>query len=185
MKQTIFTTLLTVLMSMVGAKAFAYDIAVMNNKGTTLHYNYINDMTELEVASVGPFIASENYIRQYTNVEIPEEVTYMNKTLKVTSIGDNAFRNVSCLNSIIIPNSITRIGNYAFYNCELGSVIIPNSVTSIGDYAFYHCGLSSVTIPNCVTSIGNYTFSECRKLTSVTIPNSVTSIGDNAFEGCI
>jgi hypothetical protein len=85
--------------------------------------------------------------------------------------------------SVIIPNSVTSIGNYAFYNCiGLTSVTIPDSVTSIGGYAFYNCiGLTSVTIPDSVTSIGMGAFYNCIGLTSVTIPDSVTSIGDYAF----
>ena len=68
---------------------------------------------------------------------------------------------------------------------SLTSVTIPNSVTSIGDFAFYDCsGLTSVSIPNSVTSIGWYAFYECRGLTSVTIPNSVTEIGEGAFGKC-
>ena len=85
-----------------------------------------------------------------------------------------------------IPNSVTNVGNYAFYNCNgLTSVTIPNSVTSIGDHAFEYCNsLTSVTIPNSVTNVGDYAFKGCNGLTSVTIPNSVTSIGDYAFEDC-
>jgi len=65
------------------------------------------------------------------------------------------------------------------------STIIPNSVTSIGELAFYYCsGLTSITIPNSVTSIGNFAFSGCSGLTSITIPNSVTSIGIWVFDGC-
>ena len=68
---------------------------------------------------------------------------------------------------------------------ELTSVTIPDSITSIGDYAFYNCtGLTSVTIPDSVTSIGEYAFSKCTGLTSITIGNSVTSIGDYAFLRC-
>ena len=68
---------------------------------------------------------------------------------------------------------------------SLTSVTISNSVTSIGDSAFYECtSLTSVTIPNSVTSIGASAFSRCTSLTSVTIPSSVTGIGDNAFHGC-
>ena len=90
------------------------------------------------------------------------------------------------LTSIIIPNSVTSIGEYAFSDCTgLTSVTIPNSVTSIGSNAFSNCtGLTSVTIPNSVTSIGSNAFSNCTGLTSVTIPNSVTSIGSNAFNKC-
>jgi hypothetical protein len=68
---------------------------------------------------------------------------------------------------------------------KTGAFAIPNSVTSIGDWAFYGCSnLTSVTIPNSVTSIGGWAFSFCSSLTGVTIPNSVTSIGEWAFWNC-
>lgn len=127
---------------------------------------------------------------------------------KVTQIGSNAFLG-STFTNITIPNSVTHIGNKAFYGCNsLTNITIPNSVTSIGDYAFFCCrsltnitipdsvtnigqnafslcsSLTNVTIPNSVTSIEPDTFSECSSLTSITIPNSVTSIGDHAFFYC-
>ena len=64
------------------------------------------------------------------------------------------------------------------------NTIIPNSVTSIGESAFYCSSLTSITIPNSVTSIGETAFYGCSSLTSITIPNSVTSIGSNAFYNC-
>ena len=85
-----------------------------------------------------------------------------------------------------IPNSVTSIGNYAFWECtSLTSITIPNGVTSIGNYAFLGCtNLTSITISDSVTSIGEYAFKDCTSLTSITIPNSVTSIGNWAFDEC-
>ena len=104
----------------------------------------------------------------------------------VTSVGNYAFYGCSGLTSVTIPDSVTNIGDSAFSGCSgLTSVTIPDSVTNIGGSAFYGCsGLTSVTIPDLVTSIGGSAFYGCSGLTSVTIPDSVTSIGDMAFDGC-
>ena len=114
------------------------------------------------------------------------EITNLIIPNSVTSIGESAFQGCSSLTSVTIPNSVTSIGYWAFSECSgLTSVTIPNSVTSISDGVFYNCsGLTSVTIPNSVTSIGNLAFSGCSGLTSFTIPNSVTSISDGVFYGC-
>ena len=104
----------------------------------------------------------------------------------VTSIGDAAFGNCHRLANITIPDSVTSIGDYAFIDCvSLTSITIPDSVTSIGKGTFKNCrSLTSITIPGSVTSIGDYAFENCRNLTSITIGNDVTSIGGYAFENC-
>ena len=95
-------------------------------------------------------------------------------------------RELTLLNTIVIPNSVTSIGTNAFSFCRgLTKVSIPNSVKTIGNWAFYRCtGLTTVTIGNSVTSIGNRAFYSCTSLTEVSIPNSVKTIEFRAFEGC-
>ena len=90
------------------------------------------------------------------------------------------------IKKIVIPESVTSIGAYAFYYCNsLTSVTIPNSVTSIGKRAFDSCNsLTSVVIPDSVTSIKNAAFCQCRMLMNVTIGKCMTIIGSLAFFGC-
>ena len=104
----------------------------------------------------------------------------------VTTIGEYAFIYCRSLTSVSISNSVTTIGWGAFIGCSsLTSVTIPNSVTTIEQAAFDGCrSLTSVTIGNSVTTIGKYAFNGCSSLTSVTIPNSVTTIGQSAFNSC-
>ena len=104
----------------------------------------------------------------------------------VTSIGNSAFSGCSSLTDVTIPYGVTSIDVRAFEDCSgLTSIAIPDSVTSLDDDAFSGCSsLTSVTIGSGVTSIGNHAFSECSSLKSVTIGNSVTSIGWGAFDNC-
>ena len=104
----------------------------------------------------------------------------------VTSIGDSAFSLCSSLSEIVIPFSVTSIGDYAFSDCRsLSEIVIPSSVTSIGDSAFSECdSLSEIVIPSSVTSIGKGAFYGCSSLSEIVIPSSVTSMGDRAFYGC-
>ncbi len=206
MKLFRITILLTVLMSMFGAKAFAYDIEVSNKDGVTIWYNFIGE-TELAVT----YQSTSYYSNEYSgNVVIPESVDYGGNTYSVTSIGESAFRDCSNLTSVTIPNSVSHIGSFAFDNTAwyknqpdglvyAGKVVykykgemptntaitLEDGTLGIAEEAFRDCSsLTSVTIPNSVTSIGSSAFMDCSGLTSVTIPNSVTSIGHSTFRGC-
>ena len=88
--------------------------------------------------------------------------------------------------SISIPETVTSIGKYTFYQCKsLTSLYISGSVTSIGSSAFEDCtGLTSVTLSEGLASIGGSSFEGCSGITSITIPSTVTSIALNAFKEC-
>ena len=104
----------------------------------------------------------------------------------VTSVGSYAFYNCEGLTGIRIPADISKIETSTFFGCcSLTSVTIPDGVTSIGSYAFRGCSsLTSVTIPDGVISIGSNAFSECSSLTSITIPDGVTSVESWVFAHC-
>ena len=114
------------------------------------------------------------------------KIAFSNSSANPLSEAHNLYLNGTLVTDLVIPDGVTSIKSYAFYNCSsLTSITIPNSVTSIGNYAFSGCSsLTSATIGNGVTSIGSSAFSSCSSLTSVIIPNSVTSIGESAFYKC-
>lgn len=122
---------------------------------------------------------------KYMQVIIPKLVMYRGSQYTVTSIG-SAFQECSTLRTVEIPNTVTKIGDYAFKGCtSIRSIKIPNSVIIIGKWAFERCTmLKSIEIPNSVTSIGDFAFEGCTTLNNVKIPESVISIGKGAFRYC-
>ena len=125
-----------------------------------------------------------------TSITIPNSVTNIGDSTfwgcsSLTAIYvtvDN--KNYTSVNGVLFNKDKTALIYYPAGKTDK-SYNITNSVTSIGDMAFYKCSsLTSITIPDSVTSIGSSAFSDCSKLRSITIPNSVTSIGAWAFNGC-
>ena len=90
------------------------------------------------------------------------------------------------IGSIAMPDSVTKIADWAFYFCEsLTHITIPDRVVSLGDGAFERCkNLGSLMIPDSVVSLGNRVFIDCERLGDIAVPGRVTKIGDWAFNGC-
>ena len=118
-------------------------------------------------------------------ITIPSEAEIDGKIYKVTHIEALGFHYCQ-VSKIVIPSSVTSIGDCAFLNCQiLTQINIPSNVTSIGNGVFAGCdALKDITIPSGVTNIGDHAFGGCGELKDLTIPSSVTSIGDSAFYDC-
>ena len=120
-------------------------------------------------------------------LKVPKELSGAYSVKEGTRVICNcAFFCCRSLSDIVIPSSVTSIGNRAFLSClSLSKIVIPSSVISIGDSAFFWCrSLSDIVIPSSVTSIGVCAFRCCVSLSKIVIPSSVTSIGDRAFYNC-
>lgn len=99
---------------------------------------------------------------------------------------DSDFANCEHLKSIVLPNCLETLGDYAFWNCyNLESVALPEGLTTIGNYVFVSCvNLKTLTIPDSVISFGSMIFYACKSLTEFIIPKGMTEIPDSAFEYC-
>lgn len=139
------------------------------------------ELSEKEAAAVTT--TNANFFGEYASF-----VTSFNEFQYFTGIREivnSTFEDCSKIESIILPNSITSIGVWAFGNCsKLKEIVIPNSVTRIGSSALMGTGIESISIPASVTEIESYTFYACTSLKSIDIPNSITRIGENAFDCC-
>lgn len=111
------------------------------------------------------------------------------KTLEITGgteISDLMFNNCYNIETVKIPSSITKIGNYSFDRCSnLKEVIFEDvdSITSIGEYAFSQCGITSFTISKNLNKLENAIFYSS-DLESIIIPNNIEIIENNAFSHC-
>jgi len=114
-----------------------------------------------------PFNKPKPRVADYASIESMCNIVYEGKNASRPWAEKNCIAGQE-ITEIVIPDGITAIHDYAFYNCKnLTSVVIPESVTAIGDYAFEYCGLSSITIPKHVTTIGNSAFNHCIQLGTV------------------
>lgn len=162
-----------------------------------------NDEYEYEVYS--NHIVLTGYIGNETAVEIPAEIdglkvteiglmTFSEKNVtsvtipnSVVKIGDFAFKGCKKLTEVSIPDSVVIIGGRSFAECEsLEGLAIPESVTEIGENAFARCSaLKEINLPSGIEKIGYWTFYACQSLTKIEIPDSVAEIEEFAFSDCI
>ncbi len=149
-------------------------------------YNFLSDTNSIEIAS----LHDKNHGDIVGSVIIPNTLPINNIEYPVTSIGTAAFKQGTItlgtnITSVTIPETVTTVGERAFYGTDLTSITIPNSVTYIGNSAFRDCkDLASVNMSNSVKTIGSYAFMDCKGLTSIALPDSIRTVDSYAFYRC-
>lgn len=132
-------------------------------------------------------VGSDISINVYTKGSNQGETNTIECTAKIEPDGNdfsNLFRNVSKLNTVIMPEYLTTTGSGTFMDSPLSSITLPKNLTSIDDNAFNGCGgLRDISIPSGVTSIGKGAFKGC-SLKEFTLPKQVTEITDEMFFNC-
>lgn len=103
---------------------------------------------------------------------------------KLEEIPASLFEGCSALTTLVIPNTVTKIGKNAFKESGLTQITLPESLTTIEASAFYKTKLETITIPKNVTKIPTDCFYQCENLIRAMFPNTLTTIDARAFRGC-
>lgn len=191
-----------ILMALAITTANAYDFIAYAPSGQMLYFNILDQENHLIGLTSGTPKPTGDLV-------IPATLHCNGADWTVTEIMDGAFRE-STITSVVIPNTVTAIGNRAFYMCTSlsGTVVIPNSVNTVGYTAFCRCdrmtevvlpakdvtygngcfkttGLTgTLTLPEGLVTISKEMFNNNDKLTHVVIPHTVTTISQDAFVNC-
>ena len=193
---------LSIIMLAFAINVKAYDFTALAPTGQILFCNIVDSENHLIGLTAG-------YPKPSGDLVIPETIHSGGVDWTITEIMDGAFRECN-ITSVVIPNTVTAIGNHAFYLCTklAGTVTIPNSVNTVGYTAFCRCdrmtevmlpakdvtygngcfmttGLTgTLTLPEGLVTISKEMFNNNDKLTHVVIPHTVTTISQDAFVNC-
>ena len=188
---------------------------VMTSVADAVAYGDCGENVKWKLTSTGELmIAGNGSMYDFTSGAQPwyehrDQITSVNVTSGVTTVGGNSFRDHGKIVSVSLPNTLLSIGGSSFMDCSsLPDITIPDSVTVIYSHAFRNCtALTNAVIGNGVKTIELYAFhtctalktvvmgsnvetinyrafQACAALTSIVIPSSVKTMGDNVFYGC-
>ena len=158
-------------------------VALKDEQGNilqTIIFRQLGTCTEIHVETKGEL---ENVLAGYDYANI--------ESLKITGVLNDVdflfiYRMMPNLKDLDISEvNITALPTQAFYNSKnVENLILPNTLTTIGEQMFYQSKLKTVVIPASVETIEEFAFTNCTALTSIEIPASVEEIGAAAFKGC-
>ncbi|MBR6031905.1 MAG: leucine-rich repeat protein [Bacteroidaceae bacterium] len=122
------------------------------------------------------YYRSTSYVNKLTTLTLPSSLTML---------GIYAFSYTKSLKRIEIPENLTTIPEYCFYESGVQEVVLPDGLTTIGNYAFSYSGLQSLSLPSTLTTLGENAFSSCSSLSGpLTLPAALTSLPTYAFQSC-
>lgn len=189
MKIKLFTLLFAIVAS-VGAYADTDgDIVASGTCGDNLTWSFNSKIGKLIILGSGEMndyaFAWENPNETAPWYEYVSDIVSVDLSSEITKIGNYAFQDCNVLKDVVIPKSVQIIGDDAFAWCEsVTSIVIPENVTSIGEGAFYMSGLTSVIIPENVNFLGEWAFADCWNLTSATILGNIVDLNVGMFQNC-
>ena len=170
-------------------------IAVCSSKdyiyvGGIYYIPYSDGYAYVTNSALGFYLEDTDYLYYAGTINIPSSINWNGHDYKVTGIYNYAFMHMKDLQSVVIPSTVSEIGQKAFYGSEkLARVIFLNpddsKLSVISSETFRNCTtLDNITLPNSVTAINTYAFHNCTALKQLNLSSSLVSIGPNAFEKC-
>ena len=181
--------------------AFAYcnkleSVVIPDTVKTIGTYAFVSNisMTDLQIGSGVTTVGEKAFANcpKLTGVHIKDfeawcKITFGSYDANPLAGARKLYVNGELLTNAVIPTSVTKIGEYAFYYCDsITSVTLHDGITGIGAQAFAFCSNLSgaIYLPDTTTSIGDYAFFDCEKLNSIRLGTGLTTIGTEAFNYC-
>ena len=130
----------------------------------------------------GSYSTSYGYHGPFDGSEKLKSITFADE---ITNIPAGLFAGCTGIESIEIPDTVTKILSAAFADSSIKSVKIGSGLTEINGSAFDGCkNLAEINLPEALTSIGQYAFQNCINLGTIDFPESLIEINGHAFYGC-
>ena len=158
-----------------------WEYLVIGGKATIIKYRGTNQAVTVPSSLDGYQVTDIRGPTSYTAVFSNYPVTNLVLPNTLTNVGTYAFYYIG-LQSIHVPEGVQAVGNNAFEgNYSLTNVVLPSTLLRIGDECIRHSAIKSINLPSGLTQIGSWAFGNNSQLTNLVIPNSVTNIGDYGF----
>lgn len=151
----------------------------------TTEYQVLASPYDFSYSSITSMVVNGQSISPVSAVTVPTGYTVIEYTVNKTRVPERMFDSVHRLVDFQVGDGITGVNSSAFFNTGLnGKLVIDDSITYLGGYAFSITDYSSVSFGTGLTQINHYLFQECNNLHGeIVFPANITSIGEQAFFG--